>query len=153
MDVDSIEPGVDFAVAIDTAVADCVVLLALIGPRWLPRVDRSGLRRLDDADDVVCLELDAALPRGIRVIRVLINGTAMPSRTETPASIGRLAGINAADLRHGSFWTDVERLALLLDRLLTATSGRERAGRRDGNGLKGLNVINAPVSTPGVTPT
>jgi hypothetical protein len=35
MDVDSIEPGIDFTEAIEAAVGSCGVLLALIGPRWV----------------------------------------------------------------------------------------------------------------------
>ncbi len=34
MDVDSIEPGLDFEAVIDSAVASCGVMLALIGPTW-----------------------------------------------------------------------------------------------------------------------
>jgi hypothetical protein len=41
MDVDSIEPGADFAAAIENAVASCNVLLALIGPSWLDAHDES----------------------------------------------------------------------------------------------------------------
>ena len=35
IDVDAIEPGMDWAEAIDRAVAECSVLLAVIGPGWL----------------------------------------------------------------------------------------------------------------------
>jgi hypothetical protein len=35
MDVDSVEPGVDFAKAIQESVASCDVLVAVIGKRWL----------------------------------------------------------------------------------------------------------------------
>jgi hypothetical protein len=38
-DVDSIEPGDDFAEVITTAVGSCEVLLALIGDRWLTITD------------------------------------------------------------------------------------------------------------------
>jgi len=34
-DVDSLEPGDDFAEAITTAVASCAALVAVIGERWL----------------------------------------------------------------------------------------------------------------------
>jgi hypothetical protein len=35
MDVDSIEPGVDFVRAIEESVSSCDVLVAVIGKRWL----------------------------------------------------------------------------------------------------------------------
>jgi TIR domain len=68
MDVDSIEIGVDFAEAIERAIDECDVLLALIGAPWLTINDEDGQRRLDDPDDAVRLELEAALARKIRVI-------------------------------------------------------------------------------------
>ena len=48
MDVDAIEPGVDFAEEINRAVEACIVLLAVIGPNWLTATDERGHRRLDD---------------------------------------------------------------------------------------------------------
>lgn len=42
MDVDSIEPGLEFKLVIDAMVAGCDVLLAVIGPRWLTTVDEEA---------------------------------------------------------------------------------------------------------------
>ena len=47
VDVESIEPGVDYVQAIDGAVSGCDVMLVLIGDRWLAP-DEQGLRRIDD---------------------------------------------------------------------------------------------------------
>lgn len=52
IDVEAIEPGVDFAEAIFSAVDACVVLVAVIGPGWLLAADERGGRRLDDPDDL-----------------------------------------------------------------------------------------------------
>ena len=35
MDVDAIEPGVDFVKSLDEQVAACIAFIAVIGPRWL----------------------------------------------------------------------------------------------------------------------
>src|SRR5580693_7945944 len=67
IDVDTIEPGVDFAEEINRAVAACKVLVAVIGPSWLTMADEQGRRRLDDPDDIVRLEIEAALARDVRV--------------------------------------------------------------------------------------
>ena len=56
-----IEPGADFGEVIERAVDGCAVLLAVIGPSWLSAADERGGRRLDDADDMVRLEIGAAL--------------------------------------------------------------------------------------------
>jgi hypothetical protein len=57
MDVEAIEPGLDFQLVIDAQIAKCVVLLVLIGERWLAAADSRGNRRLEDPDDVVRIEL------------------------------------------------------------------------------------------------
>ena len=73
-DVDSIPLGDDFVEAITRAVGSCDVLLALIGDRWLTVADERDHRRLDDSDDFVRLEIEAALARDVRVIPVLVDG-------------------------------------------------------------------------------
>ncbi|HEY0999870.1 MAG TPA: hypothetical protein VGD83_09545 [Streptosporangiaceae bacterium] len=60
MDVDTIEPGVDFAEEISRAVAACQVLVAVVGPAWLTATDKRGRRRLDDPGDFVRLEIETA---------------------------------------------------------------------------------------------
>ena len=42
MDVAAIEPGRDFRKAIDQSVANCNVLLAIIGLEWLEAKDATG---------------------------------------------------------------------------------------------------------------
>jgi TIR domain len=79
MDVDTIALGVDFAEVISQVVSSCEVLLAVIGPRWLTVTDEDGRRRLDDPDDLVRLEIAAALKRDIRVIPVLSRGHRFPA--------------------------------------------------------------------------
>src|SRR3712207_4985638 len=76
-DVDSIEFGDDFAAAIATAVASCDVLLALIGEHWATITDEHGHRRLDQPDDFVRREIEAALTRDVRVIPILIDRARM----------------------------------------------------------------------------
>src|SRR5215469_12903638 len=91
IDVDAIEPGVDFAEEINRAVANCHVLLAVIGPTWLTATDERGRRRLDDPHDIVRLEIEAALARDVRVIPILVEGAAMPGRDDLPESLADLA--------------------------------------------------------------
>jgi alkylated DNA nucleotide flippase Atl1 len=120
VDVDTIEPGLDFAEAIAAAVGSCQVLLALIGDRWLDSTDRKGRRKLDDANDLVRLEIQAALERNIRVIPVLVDGVAMPTAEELPPSLAGLARRQAFELSYSRFRDDARRLVRLLDRLLAA---------------------------------
>lgn len=118
IDVDSIEPGLDFAESIERAVDASEVLLAVIGPQWLTITDEVGHRRLDDSDDVVRLEIEAALRRGIRVVPLLVEGARMPRRQELPESLGSLAHRHGLTLRHESFHDDSARLLKALDKIL-----------------------------------
>ncbi|MBK6717102.1 MAG: toll/interleukin-1 receptor domain-containing protein, partial [Burkholderiales bacterium] len=53
MDVSGIRPGDDFVEVLEQQLADCTVLLALIGPDWLQARNEHGERKLDDEDDFV----------------------------------------------------------------------------------------------------
>jgi hypothetical protein len=81
-DVDSIELGDDFVQVITRAVGSCDVLLALIGDEWLTITDEHGRRRLDDPNDFVRLEIEAALRRNVRIIPILVDGARMPDAGE-----------------------------------------------------------------------
>ena len=118
MDVDTIEPGVDFSEEITRAVATCKVLVAVIGLGWLTATDERGRRRLDDPDDFVRLEIEAALTRGVRVIPILADGAVMPGRRDLPKSLAGLIRRNALFIRHESFRSDAERLITAIKRIL-----------------------------------
>ncbi len=123
IDVDAIEPGVDFAEEISRAVAACQVLLAIIGPGWLTTTDERGRRRLDDPDDIVRLEIEAALARAVRVIPILLEGAIMPGREDLPESLAGLARRNALVIRHESFRYDAGRLVTVIERILAPAPG------------------------------
>jgi hypothetical protein len=106
-DLDAIDPGADFVAAIQKAVAECDVLLALIGKRW---TGEEGRRRLDDEKDFVRLEIAAALERKIRVIPVLLQGAAMPQAKDLPDVLQSLAHRNAFTVTDAAFDDDVKRL-------------------------------------------
>jgi TIR domain len=82
MDVDSIELGVDFVDALERSLNQCKVLIAVIGDRWLTAKDSYGSRRLDDPDDLVRVEIEAALQREIRVIPIIVDDAHMPQRVD-----------------------------------------------------------------------
>ena len=117
-DIDAIEPGLDFAEAIESAVGSSVVLIAVIGKNWLTATDAAGRKRLEDANDYVRLEIVAALQRNIRVIPLLVQGAAMPSADELPDDLAPLARRNAFELHDTSWRDDVRRLTSTLERLV-----------------------------------
>ena len=91
MDVE-MPPGVDFVDHIEQAVAQCDVLVAVIGDGWADTVDDRGRRRLDDSDDFVRLEVEAALARpGAAVIPVLIGDARLPGANALTDSLAALS--------------------------------------------------------------
>jgi hypothetical protein len=150
MDVDTIALGVDFAEVITQAVSSCEVLLAVIGPRWLSATDEDGRRRLDDPDDLVRLEIAAALERDIRVIPILVEGAVMPRRQQLPEALAGLARRNALFLRHESFRADAERLLAAVEPILRPRTALAPP-REGGYAVAGADDFQAviPTAPPG----
>src|SRR5688500_12486113 len=65
MDVNNnnIPLGRDFRDVLRESVAECDVLLALIGRSWLTIVDENGARRIDNPNYFVRIEIESALQR------------------------------------------------------------------------------------------
>jgi hypothetical protein len=120
MDVDTIEPGADFVQVIQDAVGRCDALLAIIGPGWLDAVDHTGRRRLDDPNDFVRLEIEAALHREVRVVPILVQGAEMPGPADLPDPLVALSRRNALELSHGRWHADAARLIAVLEKMEVA---------------------------------
>jgi TIR domain len=131
MDIDAIEPGIDFGEAIDRALASADAFICLIGTDWLASTDAKGRRRLDNPEDFVRLEIEAALRREIRVIPVLVRGAEMPQSDELPESIRGLARRNAIEIRDSSWHYDVGRLISTLEQLDRAKVDAQEAQAAD----------------------
>src|SRR5271166_6751949 len=128
MDIDTIALGADFVDSIETTVAKCDLLIALIGNNWLTSKDDQGERRLDNPEDFVRIEIATALKRGIRVIPVLVDGALMPQSRDLPDDLKALVRRNALQLSHDRFRTDSERLASAVERALEKTAAERREG-------------------------
>jgi TIR domain len=122
VDLDSIEAGADFAEAIKSGVDSCVVLIALIGAKWLTITDEDGRRRLDDPDDYVRYEIRTALERGVRVIPVLVDGAKAPKQ-QLPDDLQRLTRLNALEMSWARLDYDATRLMDAIQRVLDAEVG------------------------------
>ena len=123
-DVDDIRPGEDFQSAIDSQLQAVDVVLVMIGPRWLEARIKDG-RRLDDATDLVRVEVATALASGKPVIPVLVGGAAMPGQGDLPSQLAGLARRQAVILSDDGWQGDVARLVASLRPLLStkANSG------------------------------
>ena len=134
IDVDHIPLGVNFKDHINGKVAQCDVLLALIGRGWLNvRDPQTGERRLDNPDDFVRIEIASALESGLKVVPVLLDGTPPPREVELPDDLKELSLRNGIEVRRLSFEADVERLLAGL-RLHAASESPEASPNRHAPG-------------------
>jgi hypothetical protein len=136
IDVDNIEPGLDFVKTLSARVGACDALVAVIGKSWLQISDGRNRRRLDDPNDFVRVEIRAALKRDIRVIPVLVDGAPMPDERDLPDGLKALARRHGIEISHTRFDYDAERLTKALTfveerRRKLETAQAERAAREE----------------------
>ena len=97
-DLDALLAGLDWREQIDKMVAECDVMLVVIGDRWL-EADESGRFRLEDADDLVRVEVSSALKRNIPVIPVLVGNADIPDEDVLPEDLKPLHYRQYAEVR------------------------------------------------------
>ena len=128
MDVQGIEPGVDFVDAIERALGSCEILIVLIGKDWLA-ADNAGRRRLDDPNDFVRVETATALARGIRVVPVLVEGAVMPRGDSLPTELLPLVRRQAVELSHKQWDATSADLIRTLEKILDRDKPRVAAAQ------------------------
>lgn len=115
-DVDSMPYGVDFQAHLNQTVGNAQVVLAIIGPTWLPTL----LDRVQKSDiDWVRLELETAIAQGITIIPVRAGGVDMPKTDQLPKSLRTLASFHSAQARpNPDFGRDMDRLIHRLQEII-----------------------------------
>lgn len=117
-DIADIEFGEDFEKALARALESCSVMLAVIGPRWLEASDKNGQRRLNNEKDWVRLEIAMALKRGIRVIPILLENTPMPSASDLPEDLAKLASRHKMNINEEGWDADIRELVRGIAKIL-----------------------------------
>lgn len=132
-DVDSIPPGFDFVRYIEDQIRLSEIVLVVIGRDWLDAKDAHGRRRLDNPEDFVRIEIEAALKQDKHVIPVLVQGAPMPLSTQLPRNMKPLARRNAFFATHVGFRAEAERLINGINNALVHLDARrnEETERRE----------------------
>src|SRR5580700_8343070 len=130
LDVDNIPPGRDFVRELNDRVAECDIVLAVIGKTWLEAHNAAGARRLDDPDDFVRIEIVSALNQGKLVIPVLVGDADMPRPEDLPEALQALARRNAMRLTHERFHADMGGLVKALQQSLEEIEAQRQAEER-----------------------
>ncbi len=85
-------------------------LAVLIGKDWLDATTSSEQRRLDDPEDYVRREIEAALGRNIAITPVLLDGAQMPRAEQLPDAIREFAYYSGFELSPDHWASDVPEL-------------------------------------------
>jgi pimeloyl-ACP methyl ester carboxylesterase len=118
-DIDSIPVGTDFRAHIADAIGKCDVLLAMIGPKWLGRSAKGAATKIQNEDDAVRIEIEAALRIGKSIIPVLVANVKMPNASQLPPSLGGFVFRNGIRIDPGQdFEHHMERLVREIDRIV-----------------------------------
>jgi hypothetical protein len=112
LDAECIPAGADFVEELLGRVRSALVLLAVIGRRWLTATDSTGRRRIDAPDDWIHRELAEAFAAGVRVIPVLTDEAELPCETDLPADIAALSRCQYRRLRRREPTSDLARLVV-----------------------------------------
>jgi hypothetical protein len=116
LDVEHIEPGVDFVTCIEEGIGACDVLIVVIGPDWTSQIDGNGRPRLQDPRDWVRIEVAAALRRNVRVIPTLVGGAHIPAEDEVPEDLRDLCHRQAHELSDSRWSYDVHVLLQTIEK-------------------------------------
>ena len=117
----------NYADRIREGLAECDVVLVLIGPSWLTLRNGAGVRRLDDENDWVRREVALALELHKPVVPVLFDGARVPDVQSLPVNLVALATTQGYDVNGNYLERDLDDLARRLERDLVAA----RASRDD----------------------
>lgn len=82
----------------------------MIGRDWVTATDHEGRRRLNDPDDYVRFEIASALRGKVTVIPVLVHGAETPSDANLPSDLKELSFLQAVELSHTKWESDVQHL-------------------------------------------
>src|SRR6266851_988010 len=144
-DIDTIQPGEDFTVAIDRAMSSCQVVLVLIGPQWLNAQTEEARPRMDDPEEFVRREIAAAPALPILVVPVLFGGAAMPPAASLPEVLRPLAHRQGHEITNKRWDYDCNQLLQVLGKALGVRPrhGSLEKGASPGQGIavaRGLTV-------------
>jgi len=116
-DINKMPLGKNFYDHIKQELAGCDVMLVVIGPHWLS-TDAQGQSRIQQADDPVRLEVEAALGSGAIVIPVLVEGAAIPTSADLPESLKAFPALAGTRVNVEDFDAHIERLSQSIDEIL-----------------------------------
>jgi hypothetical protein len=116
-DINKMPLGKNFYDHIKEELAGCDVVLVVVGPQWLA-IDAQGRSRIQQSDDPVRLEIEAALQSGATVIPVMVEDATLPKATDLPESLKTFPALVGTRINVEDFDAHIERLVQSIDVIL-----------------------------------
>ena len=139
LDIDSLSPGDDFVEVIDRTLDECLLVVLVIGPRWLDIRDDQGCRRIDNSVDYHRREIEQSLQRKVRMIPVLVGGARMPIPSNLPESLSGLCRLNAFEVSDRRFNHDSLKLVEVMNVILSEEIARYEIAEAQASAQSTLN--------------
>lgn len=131
-DIETVSSRVERRAYVLNVEQDYAVLVLAIGPRWLDSHTQAGQRRLEDPDDIVRLEIEAALQLRKPIIPILLRQAPMPTAEQLPDTMKPLATIEPIIFRTDlDFIGDMKKLYRLLAAKIAPQRDRRTAEHVD----------------------
>jgi formylglycine-generating enzyme required for sulfatase activity len=131
MDIDNLLAGQRFDRELAKALADCDVLVAIIGPRWMELLQTKA--KSDDERDYVREEIAEALKRDIVVIPVRVGREGqmppLPKSADLPPDIRDLVHYQKHDVAHEHFGQNIQSLVTAIRSVRKSKQPRIAFGR------------------------
>src|SRR5688572_15883337 len=115
-DKEDIGAGVSWKQHVLDEIDEHSAMLVLMGKDWAKAADSQGVRRLDNPNDPIRIELTDGLNHRAAVIPVLLADAQMPSAADLPPELEAIAELNAVRLRDGDWQHDLDRICKTLER-------------------------------------
>lgn len=127
-DIETLEPGLNFADAIEKTIRQSKVVLVLIGPDWADVKDDEGNLRIFQENDWVRREVAMALTmEDTRVIPVLLKKAILPKTNQLPDNIKSLAEKHSKEITISRWRYDVGMLIKSIEGVIPPIKKKEPA--------------------------
>jgi hypothetical protein len=118
LDIDKIEPGLDFTEVISKYLDSSDIMLVIIGPDWMAYNNEKNTYRINEKNDWVRTEIATALQRNIRVVPVLLEGAALPDEALLTDDLKPLLRRQSYEISNKRWKYDSEQLIAFLKKVL-----------------------------------
>lgn len=137
IDREHIPGGANFLKTIFGEIAQCEIMLVIMGPVWATLKSDAGIVRLFEDGDVVRAEVETGLRLpSVTVIPVLVSGASMPVEGVLPKSIREIVSLNAPGVRNEpDFEADIQKLIQVIEKVAATINSSAATSRIHQNPL------------------